>query len=490
MTDQQKAEAQSFRDAICENVADFYERKARDAIGRAAGRYLQSVRLTPTELLHSARHQRNFSDAGQTLMQAVQKAAIAQVKGSQTPVSERVRRLYELSDALRKDCLEKLEKEPPAKLDKASLPDLMAKRRGESPEDHAFRIRAVLTETLDGVNDWVKKFETLYDLGHTITGIEAFSHFDPFIAEILRAPDAAKNIFGQMRSTGEEVERLMALYRGEVEPFEAPDRPENAKKFYTLAKSGYIPETREVILRLLVRALESGGKLTNGNLGAELEQVRSLYMKMDTPKGFLGGDDCRSALEKREASLLSDETIDLVVGGRIEVQDKILMALQLRKGAISQKGADYLSRYVTSVMGQPDFERAVRNSEGRPEDKLALLAKVFKEARANQFPPRIEERICGIIEELQTTILEQSGFFKKLESRSGTTAAKALKVIDLLADGTLVGSGNVKIARKTAHDFMKKPDFLESYLVDATNAQNRKAKLRDLEQRLKAAGLA
>jgi hypothetical protein len=490
MTDQQKAEAQSFKDAICEDVADFYSRKSRDAIGRAAGRYLQSVRLTPTELLHSTRHQRAFSDAGQTLMQAVQKTSIAQVKGTQMPVSERVRRLYELTDSLHKHCLEKLEKEPPAKLDKENLPDLMAMRSGEKPADHAFRVRAVLTETLDGVNDWVKKFETLYELGHTITGIEAFGHFDPFIAEILRAPDAAKNIFGEMRSTGEEVERLMALHRGEIEPFEAPDKPANAKKFYMLAKSGYIPETRDVVLRLLVRALESSGKLTNGNLGAELEQVRTIYRKMNTPNGFLGGDECRIALEKREASLLSDETIDLVVGGRIEVQDKILMALQLRKGAISEKGLDYLSRYVTSVMGQPDFERAVRNSEGGLEDKLALLAKVFKEARANKFPPRIEDRICNIVEELQASMLEQADFYKKLEARAATTAAKALKVINLLADGTVVGSGNVKTARKAAHDFMKKPDFLESYLADSSDAQKKKSMLKDLEQRLKAAGLA
>lgn len=490
MTDQQKAEAQSFKDAICEEVPDFYSRKSRDAIGRAAGRYLQSVRITPTELLHSTRHQRTFSDAGQTLMQAVQKTSIAQVKGTQMPVSERVRRLYELTDGLHKSCLEKLEREPLQKLDKANLPDLIGVRPGEKPEDYAFRVRAVITETLDGVKDWVKKFELLHEIGHSITGIEAFGHFDPFIAEILRAPDAAKNIFGQMSSTGEEVERLMALYRGEVEPFEAPDKPANAKNFYALAKSGYIPETREVILRLLIRALESSGKLTRGNLGAELEQVRSIYKKLKTPNGFLGGEECESALQKREASLLSDETIDLVVGGRIDISEKILMALQLRKGSISEKGLDYLSKYVTSVMGQPDFERGFNTNEGSLEDKLALLAKIHKETKANRFPPRIEDRICNVAEELQAALLEKSNFYKKLDSRQATTAAKALKVINLLADGTLIGSGNVKFARKTVHDFMKKPDFLESYIAEGGGTADKKAHLKNLEQRLKAAGLA
>lgn len=490
VTDQQKAEAKSFKDAICEDVSDFYSRKSRDAIGRAAGQYLQSVRITPTELLHSSRHQRAFSDAGQTLMQAVQKTSIAQVKGTQVPVSDRVRRLYELTDALHKTTLEKLESEPAEPLEKGNLPEVLALRSGEGKEEHAFRVRAALTATLDGINDWVKKFEILYELGHDITGLEAFGHFDPFIAEILRAPNAAKDIFGAMSSAGEEVERLMALHRSEIEPFEAPDKPAAAKKFYGLAKSGYIPETREVILRLLIRTLDSSGKLTQGNLGAELERVRTIYRKLETPNGFLGGEECEAALQKREASLLSDETIDLVVGGRVEVPSKILMALTLRKDAISEKGSDYLSKYVTSVMGQPDFERALSNAEGQLEDKLALLAKIHNETKANKFPPRIEDRICSIAEEQQANLLATANFYKKLEGRSATTAAKALKVIALIADGILIGSDNLKLARKTAHDFMKKPDFLESYLADGGEAQDKKARLKSLEEQLKAAGLA
>ena len=141
-------------------------------------------------------------------------------------------------------------------------------------------------------------------------------------------------------------------------------------------------------------------------------------------------------------------------------------------------------------MGQPDFERALNTSEGTLEDKLALLAKIHKETKANRFPPRIEDRICGIAEELQTALLEKAEFYKKLDGRSGTTAAKALKVINLLADGTLVGSDNVKAARKTAHDFMKRPDFLESYIAEGGATADKRAHLKNLEDRLKAAGLA
>ena len=423
MMDPQKAEAQTFKDAVCENVSDFYSRKSRDAIGRAAGKYLQSVRITPTELLHSSKHQRSFSDAGTTLMQAVQKAAIAQVKSTQTPVSERVRRLYEITDQLRKDALGKFEKEPPQKLEKSMIPDVIALRSGETPDEQAFRVRAALTATLEGVNDWVKKFEMLYELGHDIAGLEAFGHFDSFIAEILRAPNACKDIFGELSTPGEEIDRLLALYDGDIEPSHAPSKPAN---------------------------------------------------------GFLGGEECEIGLHKREASLLSDETIDLLLGGRIDVSQKVHLALQVRKQAISEKGADYLSKYVTSIISQPDFARSVTGKDGPLEEKLGFLAKVHKDTKANNLPPRIEDRICRTLEELQA----------KLETRSGSTAKKALIVIDLIGEGSLIGAANLKAARKSAHDFMKKADFLESYLADSDASQSKKTRMQELERRLKSAGLA
>tara|TARA_E500000318_G_C3551700_1_gene209199 strand:- start:41 stop:1513 length:1473 start_codon:yes stop_codon:yes gene_type:complete len=490
MMDPQKAEAQTFKDAVCEDVSDFYSRKSRDAIGRAAGKYLQSVRITPTELLHSSKHQRSFSDAGTTLMQAVQKAAIAQVKSTQTPVSERVRRLYEITDQLRKDALGKFEKEPPQKLEKSMIPDVIALRSGETPDEQAFRVRAALTATLEGVNDWVKKFEMLYELGHDIAGLEAFGHFDSFIAEILRAPNACKDIFGELSTPGEEIDRLLALYDGDIEPSHAPSKPANAKKFYTLAKAGYIPETRDVLLRMLTLALNSSGRLTRGDLRTELERVRAMHKRLSTPNGFLGGEECEIGLHKREASLLSDETIDLLLGGRIDVSQKVHLALQVRKQAISEKGADYLSKYVTSIISQPDFARSVTGKDGPLEEKLGFLAKVHKDTKANNLPPRIEDRICRTLEELQAELLEKADYFKKLETRSGSTAKKALIVIDLIGEGSLIGATNLKAARKSAHDFMKKADFLESYLADGDASQSKKTRMQELERRLKSAGLA
>ena len=199
------------------------------------------------------------------------------------------------------------------------------------------------------------------------------------------------------------------------------------------------------------------------------------------------------------ACILSDETIDLLLGGRIDVSQKVHLALQVRKQAISEKGADYLSKYVTSIISQPDFARSVTGKDGLLEEKLGFLAKVHKDTKANNLPPRIEDRICRTLEELQAELLEKADYFKKLETRSGSTAKKALIDLraaneetcwDLIGEGTLVGAANLKAARKSAHDFMKKADFLESYLADSDASQSKKTRMQELERRLKSAGLA
>ena len=124
------------------------------------------------------------------------------------------------------------------------------------------------------------------------------------------------------------------------------------------------------------------------------------------------------------------------------------------------------------------------------EEKLGFLSKLYNEARANKTPPRIEERICQTVEELQNDLMKSNDYFNKLKKRPGSTAQKALLVINLIGDGTLIGSGSLKSARKCAHHFITKADFLESYLADADTARSKKAHLLDLERRLKSAGLA
>ena len=182
-------------------------------------------------------------------------------------------------------------------------------------------------------------------------------------------------IFGEPPTTGEEIERLLALYDGTVEPLDAPSEPDNAKNFYTLARNGYIPETRDVLLRKLILALTSSRKLTRGDLRTELEYVRATHTRLSRPNGFVGGDECVTALEKREASLLSDETIDRILGARIDVTKRFLWRFRcarmrsVREGGLSLELC-YLGYQPAGFLARCYGQRANRGETRLPQQAL------------------------------------------------------------------------------------------------------------------------
>src|SRR3546814_18052425 len=90
-------------------------------------------------------------------MQAVQRTASWQVRGTNVAVSERIRRLWELTDAVQKDTALRLEAEPAQPLTLASLAEAVSHRAGETGSDRRFRILAALPRTLADHQGWAAK---------------------------------------------------------------------------------------------------------------------------------------------------------------------------------------------------------------------------------------------------------------------------------------------------------------------------------------------
>ena len=60
------------------------------------------MRITPTELLHSVTYQRNLNNTDNSLQGAVQKACMAQVKDTTTPVAARIKEMHALIEGVTK----------------------------------------------------------------------------------------------------------------------------------------------------------------------------------------------------------------------------------------------------------------------------------------------------------------------------------------------------------------------------------------------------
>lgn len=310
MADALRSDVEIAKSAVCEEPADFYTPEARETLGRAAAGFLYPQFLTAIELLHSADRQRQMANAGTNAMQAVQKTASWQVRGLSAPVSERIRRLWELTDAVQKDTVARLEAEPPQPVTVATLADLMARRRGEAEADRRFRIFAALTRTLAETTGWAAKFAILAELGAGVARIEAFAYFDAMISEILRPAAGLDAVLGRESTIGDDILRLLALTDGSANPASAPSNPPTARALYELLAQAAMPETRAVLTEHAIRLAQSNEKFTRRPLMEEIAFVVDLKDRLTRDGALLGGAETEEALSRRLARALSDQTID------------------------------------------------------------------------------------------------------------------------------------------------------------------------------------
>ncbi len=479
-----QTDVEAAKAAVCEETADFYTPQARLALGRAAAGYLVPQFLTPLEILHSSERQRQLANAGTNAMQAVQKTASWQVRGLSVPVSERIRRLWELTDAIQKITAGRLEAEPPQVMTLATLPELLAHRPGEPPEDRRFRVFASLTHTLAESRGWDVKFGILADLGIGLAGLETFEYFDAMISEILRPPAGLEAVLGREETIGEDILRLLALADGSARPDSAPASPATARRLYDLLAVAAMPETRGVLTEHAILLVRANEKLTRRPLMEEIAFIVDLRDRLTRDGGLLGGQETREALERRLSRALSDQTIDLLMAGTASVGERVLRAVQLHARIFGEEPKRYLETYVTELMGQPKLEKTILPEGASPRQSIKLLGRLHSAIAKSDFPAKTKERIANQVERYQCDVLDHSKILERLGAGDGATADRFMKVIDLCREGAFIAGPNADRARRTAQELMKRADFLDSYLAGASQKGERANRLKDLQKLL------
>lgn len=479
-----QTDVEAAKAAVCEEIADFYTPQARRAFGRAAAGYLVPQFLTPLEILHSADRQRHLANAGTNAMQAVQKTASWQVRGTSVPVSERIRRLWELTDAIQKQTAALLEADPPQPMTLATLPELLAHRPGEAAEDRRFRVFAALARTLVDSNGWAAKFAVLAELGIGLAGLDTFEYFDSLISELVLPQAGLDAVLGREETIGDDILRLLMLVDGPVKPDTAPASPPTARRLYDLLAVAAMPETRAVLTEHAIVLARSNEKLTRRPLMEEIGFVVDLRDRLTRNGELLGGGETAEALERRLARALSDQTIDILMAGTRSVGERVLRAVQLHGKIFGEDALRYLETYVTELMAQPKLEKTIVPEGESPRQCIKLLGRLHGTIARSKLPAKTKERIADQVERYQSDVLDHSKILERLGTGGGATAERFLKVVDLCREGAFIPGPNADRARKTAQDLMKRADFLESYLAGASQKGERANRLKDLQRLL------
>ena len=470
--------------AVCEEAADLFSNDAREVITRACAAYLAPRKLTALELLYHPGHQSDLMNAGTSAMQAVQKAASWQVRGMSVPVSERIRRLWDIIDQAKAALAEEVQKVAPEPMTPETAEALFERRGAESDSAYTFRVLCSLAAGLADKKTWRDKVDTLLKLSSGATSPPSLACADRFLADMLRPVDVLADVIGEMPTAGEAISALLALVNQSAKPTDAPPKALLAVPFYKLMARAPMPECRVILGGHIVRLVGGSDKITNKALGDEILAVIELRDTLVYEGGLIGGDATQEALERRLARSLSDQTIDMLMQGTRSAGERVMRALSLHDKAFGETALDYLEQYISDLMGQPKVESKLVPEDQSVRQQVKTLGTLHRALKASKLGDRPKGRMTRQVEQAQTALLDSSRLLEKLNDGGGSSAERLIRVVDLCREGAFTEGENAERARAAAQQLMKRPDFLDSYLDGADQKGERASRLRDLQRKL------
>jgi hypothetical protein len=472
---------------ICREKADLYAPRSRRIIAKLCRDFLDTARLTPTELLHSPAAQRQYLERGTEYQQAVQKAAMVQAQPAGQNVAQRVRELYNVVDAAVAEVMARTKAKPPAPVDPKTFVNFVAAaRKAELAEVPDFTVYVALAAYLGDVGTWTEKVERLNVLIEGVEDLEVLPIFDSILAEVVGSPAALRDMIG-------EVTNLGRLLEGTVDLLAAPlpssvTLEEGGQKVRALLAEYPLPETRAALLRELRRGLESKGPLVGSSGPADLNAHLQLLETLSRAGDTAGGENMLAVLGERLPKILSNDTLQTVLRPSGRADQRLIRALDIYRRLGNAPGRMQVRQYIQSVF---EFERVPQQFKAEIGTLLEDLDRLTKLHQAFTMSGLVEQQLSkftGPLEAAQEAMLPT--LFELVERNGDTPAARALELLDRCADGAFITGKNLRAVHRQIRRYMQDENFAATFLAGAEDKQAQTKRLVELHRKLLRSGLA
>ena len=409
----------------------FFTPHARDLIGRLLRKFLDDVRITPTELLHSVTYQRKLNNSGNFLESAVQKASIAQVKDTTTNVAVRIKEMHALLESVSKRVHAQEQGYGIEKMNaKECWAELAKTAAGPDSDAKDFQMYRLLTRYMEPSHGWRDKFKRLLKVFELLSSGDSgknprnVAFVDTLLGEIIRSKAGLDMVIGDFETLEERLNDIAALYLGEFEPEEkGPIGIETAGEIASLFRNHKLTSSRTGLTYHVYNALAGRMNILSRDVIVELTAIARLNRRpQNRARDYRRCKDLRSPRAPRRAD--------------------------------SKRPADLLSIFSGSALSE-------------------LQKKKYSDQSV----------------QLQDEFINAQNFFGSLDEASQDPSKKAIFLMKLCAEGAFIEGPNLDTARKLAGRYVLQPEFLPTYLADAKTGEERLKRVDRLKRYLLDAGI-
>lgn len=480
-------DAEAANDAtLCQSADEFYALPAREAIGRHCERFLGENALTPTELLHAARHQTTLSNQPLfvSILQQAERAQGRKLGTLNTLVNE-VARLTR----------ERVRDWPIPELTAPGYGATVAAVLSRDPTfTGRFIVDAALALHLQPMRTFTEKAKALLGLAESTDDFGALAPIDQVLGEIVRTESGMASIAGETPFTA-LVEIIVALAAGDAAL--AGDAPPVLRSLEALVRRVPMPAVGEALLVAFRRELTRPNRFTIASTGdlfgiesvqRELMTLAQLAQRLKSGDGYLGGVKTEAAFQRRMALLVNEDTLPEIVKGRNFIQ-KLTTLFTMQKMPLAANSEKAVNEYLKSYLDSREFTNRLLDCWKERTDKLKGLAEVQKMILGSTFPEGDREYLAGLVDETQSVFIRTHRLLAALTSKVDPSSDTVIDMVRLAGEGAFcVGKSRQAVARALYRQ-VHRPRFIRSFLLSAPNGKERGARITWLKAALATIGV-
>lgn len=474
---------------LCHTLADFHGAQGRMVIGISVRQYLDSLVLTPTEVIHNNKLLKALLEQGQLIENAIVKVATVQAR---VPGQDPKARRMAIQNAIGETSVKARATQVAfARLPKGRSPvdAVVAALPGKTPTGDAdYDLRVALSLELAEHRTWSAKLDWLIQLFQQERDERLTAAVDGVIGDILASVAATQELFANPPLPGAVLLKLCEMLFGRVaiDPM-GPNRIGNLNGWF---RQGKLPLARAMVLERIRRQLRTPQPLGRGQASDEADILRGLLGHLLTPSGMIGGGPMADALTVRYSRRLEQGGASAYrrsIVGLSEAQTDLICRIHYLAAVSTVPASErHLGEIVDALDAALGNELLVENMILQSPDTALIrqgLSGAVEALRASGLPDEAKARIAGRTEFIVDEFAKKGRLAQRLRQIEPVLRRRTIRLAELACSGLVREEGALPLMRQHILEIVRQPQF-QADLVAQQNNEMAQAEVRRLYELL------
>lgn len=481
--------------ALCRTVEDVYGPDSRFLIAEELADFLEQRGLTPTEFLHKEEPQRSFLDWPRRSAVLERVAALQSRPGKRTPAM-RLEELRALEQGVLAITAQRAHKGAPpgfdAKSYAASVTRVMAATPGFAGR---YTLDTWLSAWLGEGGSSELRLVRLLSLDSDALPPDGVAVLDQIIGEMLVSGIVIEDLFGWIDGLRPKLEAIAQLWKGEHASH--PRAPAVVRRLATFIGTRHAAAARRGLEITIWRALTGDDRLAGGGSDPrtatavldELGATGLLAAKLTVDGALIGGKRTARLLDRRVASLLSDDRLEAMLKGKSHYA-RILDLLGFEGAVSGEQSRRIVLTNLQRHLEHREFTQRLFETARTHRARIKALADVQRRVQRSTLPDHLRDRYARMLDDIQYTYLRTNRLFARIAKDRNPAVEEVMEFANLLAEGAFAEGKCTATARDLIGHHVRATAFLRAYLTRCKDAtEHRAERFAQFFATLAAAGL-